>query len=201
MKLLPVPLFTVPVWNEDMPNFQVYRSRFIEEVKQCRLRDPVGVLKSNLHGWQSLPTVHSLPTLSPLFDFILNRARLASESIGLGTNIGISEAWININDTPACLNFQHIHAGVLSGIFYLVAPQDSGKLNLINPAVNPLWDGLGIVKERNQFTSEVLGITPTEGTLIMWPSYVPHAVGSNLHNQSRISIAFNTTIIESNGNT
>jgi len=201
MKLAPVPLFTIPVWNEDMPNFQVYQSKFIEEVKNCRAKDPEGVSRSNLYGWQSQPTIHSIESFNPLFDFILNRSRLAANSIGLDSNIGISAAWINVNDSSACINFQHIHAGVISGIFYLQVPEGSGQLNLINPGMNQLWEGLGIVKERNQFTNEALGIIPTEGTLIMWPGYVPHSVGSNLHNQSRISIAFNTTILESNGTT
>ena len=194
-KFLPIPLFPVPVWRDRLPDFYSHKEQMVTASIKYRNENP-GDAMSNLNGYQSPKLLHSVPEFKYLFDYVTTRIRAAAESIGLRTNIAISEAWVNFNDKRECMNFQHIHGGVLSGIFYLSVPAGSGKLNLVNPGMNTMWEGLGICNERNQFTSEALTVPPEEGMLVIWPSYLPHAVGTNSHDLTRISIAFNTTIVE-----
>ena len=42
------------------------------------------------------------------------------------------------------------------------------------------------------FTKEpVIRIEPVEGNIILFPSYLPHSVETNNHDEERISISFN----------
>ena len=42
--------------------------------------------------------------------------------------------------------------------------------------------------------AQVHGITPKEGGLILFPSYVDHSVNENLSNEERIVISFNIKV-------
>jgi hypothetical protein len=54
-----------------------------------------------------------------------------------------------------------------------------------------MWTGLSLVENKNKFTSERLQITPSDGAVFIWPSYLPHRTLPNNHDDSRISVSFN----------
>lgn len=189
--MTPASLFSVPVWRANLPNFNGLKDAFLVAVKKYKESNPISDSKSNSWGYQSPKEIHSLSELRPLFNFVTEMAQQSAESIGLYGNIAIMEAWANFNCSRQCMNNQHIHGGVFSGIFYLNAPAESGKLALINPGINGMWEGMSLIKHPGQYTSESMLIQPTEGEVIMWPSYLPHSVSTNNHDEARISIAFN----------
>jgi len=41
-----------------------------------------------------------------------------------------------------------------------------------------------------------MSVDPVEGFLFMWPSYLPHSVDQNNHDEERISISFNISITD-----
>ena len=100
-------------------------------------------------------------------------------------------AWLNVNDSRQCMNSDHIHGGVFSGVFYLQTPEGSGKLVLQNPAINRMWLGCSLSPRKNKFTGISTRIEPVEGNIILFPSYLPHSVETNNHDEERISISFN----------
>ena len=187
-------LFSVPIWKDAFPNFENLKETFIKSVKDFAKDNPVSEHKSNQWGYQSPKDLHRLPELAPLFNYVTKMAYNAAESISLQKNFAIMEAWANINSSRQCMNHQHTHGGVFSGIFYLKVPEESGQLFLVNPAINPSWQGASLVEKPTQYTSESIFVNPKEGSIIIWPSYLPHAVGTNNHDEERISIAFNLYI-------
>ena len=48
-----------------------------------------------------------------------------------------------------------------------------------------------LTSQKNQFTGESIRIEPIEGNIILFPSYLPHSVETNNHDDERISISFN----------
>ena len=188
--ITPISLFSVPVWKSSLPDFKNLKELFLTAVTNYKNNNP-SEQKSNVWGYQSPKEIHSVAELSPLFDYVSRMASGCANSIKIRPDIAITEAWVNFNSSRQCMNNQHIHGGVFSGIFYLNVPPESGKLVLANPAINHMWQGLGMVIEPSQYTSETIIISPIEGDIIMWPSYLPHSVGTNNHDSDRISIAFN----------
>jgi hypothetical protein len=89
------------------------------------------------------------------------------------------------------MNRQHIHDDVFSGIFYINAPKGSGNLSIVNPGMNCMWKGFSLPKTSNQYNTDAVTFIPAEGNFLLWPSYLPHSVDTNDHDESRISIAFN----------
>ena len=54
-----------------------------------------------------------------------------------------------------------------------------------------MWKGCNLSNQKNQFTGESIRIEPVEGNIILFPSYIPHSVETNDHDEERISISFN----------
>ena len=141
---------------------------------------------------------------------ILPLINLVSEKINLlHTNFGfkktsyqkITEVWVNLND---CKNTSdpHDHPGsFFSAVYYVKAEEDCGSILFTNPisahghVINPRMD---IVENYNDFNSSIRYVDPKPGMLLVFPSWLVHSVRSNLSNQDRISIAFNSEIVYGN---
>jgi len=154
------------------------------------------VQRSNANGYQSPPNLHSLEELSDLFNFITQTADTIIQELGVRNfdHVTINEAWANINKGQNSHNQVHTHTGILSGVFYVQAPEGSGNLNIMNPGMNCLWPGHYKAFSRNQHTAEVAFVKPKEGVLYLWPSYIPHSVDCNSKDVERISVSFNLDV-------
>jgi len=189
-------IFSTPVWMSVLPDFEEYQDTFLTCVRNFKERNPQGENKSNISGYQSPFTLQGEEELRPLFQYVCEMAMQAVQDLNfIDNNIFLTHAWVNFNDTRQCMNTEHVHGEVFSGVFYLKTPPESGKLVLTNSGLNRLWGGIQLVKEKNQFTGESLRIEPEEGSIILFPSYLPHSVETNNHDDERISISFNLMVL------
>lgn len=94
------------------------------------------------------------------------------------------ESWTNIND-PGSLNLLHTHKINNFSALYYVQAQGTGDLVFLNPAnldLSANYHGPGNARMHYQ---------PSDGDLLMWPSWMPHEVERNTSNKHRVNIAFN----------
>jgi uncharacterized protein (TIGR02466 family) len=183
--------FVIPVWKNTLPDFDIKRHALIDAVTNFVSNNPTPVSKSNCAGYQSAPLVQTDPAFSELFNFACSMAIKSAEELNLKYNTVTAIGWININDTRQAMNRQHIHDDVFSGVFYIKAPKGSGKLSIVNPGMNCMWKGFNLPKITNEYNADAVTFTPVEGEFLLWPSYLPHSVDTNNHDDARISIAFN----------
>lgn len=190
------PIFSIPVWMSVFPDFEQHKESFLTCVRNFREQNPEGIQKTNIAGYQSPFTLQSEQELRPLFQYVCEMAMQAVIDLNfVDNNIFLTQAWVNFNDSRECMNSEHIHGEVLSGVFYLKCPEKSGKFVLSNPGMNRLWSGCQLAKEKNSFTGEMMRIEPEEGSIILFPSYIPHSVETNSHDDERISISFNMIVL------
>jgi len=188
-----MPIYSVPLWNSEYPEFEEHKEIFLNAIRNYKDQNPTKETpRSNITGYQSPDTLHGLPELGPLFEYICQMGFKAVADLDfVDCDIALTSAWLNINDTRQCMNSEHVHSDVFSGVFYLQAPDESGKLVLQNPAINRMWNGCALTSHKNQFTGETIRIEPVEGNILLFPSYLPHSVETNNHDEERISISFN----------
>ena len=193
-----VHIFSTPVWISELPNFEEHKESFLTSVRNFKEKNPQGEKKSNISGYHSPSNLQKEEELVPLFDYVCGMAMTAVQDLNfVESNVFITGAWVNFNDSRQCMNSEHVHRDVFSGVFYLNAPPESGKFIITNPGLNRVWDGCSLIKEKNQFTGEMMRIEPEEGSIILFPSYVPHSVETNNHDDERISISFNIAALPS----
>ena len=186
-------IYSVPLWQSEYPEFDEHKEIFLNAIKTFKEENPTKEIpRSNVAGYQSPETLHHVAELRPLFEYICQMAfRAAADLDFIECDIALTSAWLNVNDSRQCMNSEHVHGDVFSGVFYLQAPEGSGKLSLVNPGINRMWDGCKLVNQKNQFTGESIRIEPVEGNIILFPSYISHSVETNNHDEERISISFN----------
>ena len=188
-----MPIYSVPLWQSEYPEFEKHKEIFLTTVKEYKEQNPTRETpRSNIAGYQSPSTLQGVEELCPLFEYICQMGFKAVADLDfVDCDIALTEAWLNINDSRQCMNSEHVHGEVFSGVFYLSAPDESGKLVIQNPAINKMWKGCSLTSQKNQFTGDSIRIEPVEGNIILFPSYISHSVETNNHDEERISISFN----------
>ena len=186
-----MPIYSVPIWQSEYPEFEDHKEIFLNAIRTYKDQNP-SIKKSNIAGYHSPETLHGVEELCPLFEYICQLGMKAVSDLNfVECDVALTSAWLNINDSRQCMNSEHIHGDVFSGVFYLSAPEESGKLVLQNPAINRMWSGCALASQKNEFTGESIRIEPIEGNIILFPSYLPHSVETNNHDEARIAISFN----------
>lgn len=107
-------------------------------------------------------------------------------------HLEIERAWINLFE-PGAQEAQHTHDGsLLSCSYYVEAPQDCGCIVFPDP--------IGERRSYREFTQTAgsslltrreIAVEPQPGRLVMFESWLPHAVQCNKSDKVRISIAIN----------
>lgn len=127
-------------------------------------------------------------------DMIMNCWPKNTESIQPTVQI---QAWLNVNGFGAW-NALHNHLdtnALLSGVFYVKVPEDSGNIFFYDPRF------LSSVGTHYQYYYPNDGgyfeITPKPNMLLFFPPSLFHMVGPNLTQHERYSIAFNVMVASS----
>ena len=157
-----------------------------KEIYNFSLNNPQGQTFSNVRGYQNYSFVnqewvdkvaHKVPTLDekPISKLTLY-------------------TWANIN-RKGNYNKRHVHMdpGIfLCGVYYVKAPENSGNIRFFDPR-GPL---MGSMQDHNYFFGGHAHqfITPKEGLLLFFPSWLEHDVEPNNSDEDRISIAFNVVV-------
>ena len=192
-----IQVFSTPLWESPLPDFGSHKEKFLDAVKTFRTNNPEGIQRSNLGGgYQSPMNLTNESDLALLFEFVCQVGLKAAFDLQfVNVDVYITAAWVNFNDTRSAVNYDHVHQDTFSGVFYLQIPKKSGKLVINNPGINPLWQGSMLTQAKNKFNSDKIKLEPIEGHLYLWPSYLPHGVEPNDHDDARISISFNLLCI------
>jgi hypothetical protein len=110
-----------------------------------------------------------MPELAPLLDWVRGQARQVLHMDELRCGFWFNEMG------PGHRTSLHSHEEedeLLSAVYYLQVPPDSGRL--------VLWDG-----------DTAHRIAPQEGMLLLFPPQLPHEVEENHSSATRLSVAFN----------
>lgn len=154
---------------------------------------------SNYGGWQSDDLYVTDNTLHELKTTIeKNYFGKLYEICSLKDNFELvmDNFWFNINRKHN-FNKNHNHRGLYSGVYYIKTPKNCGKIQFTNPTDTDIW-GLNeqTTKSWNHFNSKIWEVTPEEGKIVLFPSWLYHSVLPNESLEDRISIAFNIFIKE-----
>jgi uncharacterized protein (TIGR02466 family) len=172
-------IFQTPIWGFVLNNEEYQSIDYTQYIVDMAETTP-SVTKSNVGGWQSSDDLHTHGIFREFSGFLLRTAKTLLEPY-TQNKLEIQSMWANIN-TQYNFNWQHTHEGVLSGVFYLKVPKDSGRLIMVNPLIRSFNSP---IKQSN------FPIVPEHLACIMFPSWLEHYVEPNLTEETRISLSFN----------
>ncbi len=195
--------FATHIYFSDLPGGKRISKKLATHIRSLQEADPKGIVKSNvqsLGAWHSMDNLGKDPNFAELSRYIVSAAKEIFNNLGYQSDShpGISNMWANISPRYA-FNRVHTHPGAAwSGVYYVYAPKNSGKIYFQDPRVqaqvcNIRYDK-SKPKKRNVW-SEVF-YEPVVGRLILFPAWLQHEVQPNLSEKEgegghRISISFN----------
>ena len=157
-----------------------------------------GVKLSNKGGYQSKHFHKPEKEFEDLWEKIEKKLNHFHKDIAkLKGHVEINEWWFNIN-YKGCANRQHQHPTSLhSGVYYIKTPEKCGDICFPNPNQTLMWGWPGgLLMESNHINSGIVSLTPRKNILFIFPSWSNHSVDPNLSDEPRISLSFNTGVIQ-----
>ncbi len=194
-------LFPTPVWTLEFENYKSVNEDMYNYIKSEQASDSSGINKSNIKGWHSkdFDLDHSEP--KKFIKFISSSIEQVMTDMNWDKEkqvVKINNMWAIIN-TGGSSNAQHQHGNSnISGAYYVRAPKNSGDIVFYDPRPAPVYFHPN-AKSPNLLNAQVNSVSPKEGVLVLFPSYLDHSVNKNLSNEERIVISFNIRI-NSKGN-
>ena len=186
-------LFPTPVWTINLDNYNKINEQMYSYIKSNQTNDEIGISKSNVKGWHSKDFNLSEKDPQNFITFILPAIEKVMNDMGWDKEkqtAKISNMWAIIN-TGGAANLRHQHGNsTISGAYYVKAPNNCGDIVFYDPRPAPIYSYPNVNKV-NFLNAQVNGISPKEGALILFPSFLDHSVNENKSNKERIVISFN----------
>ncbi len=189
---VPEVWFHTPVWSRKVVDHQRVNTHILQALGKLEA-ETESITRSNVGGWHSHDQIHRSE------DFAEIRRIIGTSCVGCATfmefdfdnfDLVIKEMWINKNG-PGDYNKAHIHPNaILSGAYYVKTPPGSGNIELYDPVPARLMN-IYPVKKRKPINLQAVEYRAEEGLLLVFPSWLQHAVQPNAADDFRISISFN----------
>ena len=143
------------------------------------------------HGWQSEQTLHERQELEELTSCVRHAATSILRFLRIGQEaIEITGCWATVLAKGA-MHKVHSHPNnFLSGVYYVRVHAGSNTINFHDPRIQAHVIQPPVVELTGENTDQVV-VSLTNGTLLMFPSYLEHSVGASLSEEERISVSFN----------
>ena len=136
--------------------------------------------------------------LNPLNAYIRNAVKQYFEAISIDhSNYSLHLYYLFNRMTKGGEHQSHAHASnLMSGVFYLKIPQNSPPIIFNDPRDYYKYIHypvkFGNLRDKYKLLPEYV-INPTEGMLLIWPSWLEHQVPASLTYEERIAVAFNVS--------
>ena len=194
--LFPSPVFECKIDNYKEINLEL--EKYIHELKK---NDSKGIKASNAgNGWHSpyflISEVDILKKfVKKIFPFIY---KITTEHYAWNCTpekIRINGMWSVINEKNS-YNVRHFHPNCnLSAAYYVKAKEKCGRIKFFDPVDQKAMQS-PTKKKDTTLSAETANFIPSEGDLLIFPSYLHHSVEENMSEEERIVISFNIQILK-----
>lgn len=172
-------IFDIPIWGYRLTGEHYHALDYVDYILEMK-KSTESVEKSNFGGWHSSCDLHEHGIFKELCSLLLQTVQSAVEPYAR-SDLQFLEMWAMVN-TKYNYNAHHIHEGLISGVFYLQVPENSGRLIFCNPAVRSQYHP---IRNKN------FPIEPERLALILFPTWLEHYVEPSKTDEERIAISFN----------
>ena len=108
--------------------------------------------------------------------------------------LALGNFWVHATP-PGEVTQSHSHKpAVLSGVYYVDKPENSGDLVFVDVNQFHDYDPKSLPGEIDPISTPQVALEAGEGTMIVFPSWLPHKVPKNLSERNRVSISFNAVL-------
>ncbi len=142
-------------------------------------------------GWQSEKDLHHLEEFRGLVACIHDAAQSILDFLRIGDSAFVlTGLWANMNPKDAAHPIHSHPNNFLSGVYYLRTQDGADTVNFHDPRSQT-----GIIRppvtELTAENTDQVVVKVSDGTFLMFPSWLPHSVDASGSDETRISVSFN----------
>jgi uncharacterized protein (TIGR02466 family) len=142
-------------------------------------------------GWQSEQTLHGREEFQELVACLGNATRSILRFLQIGHEaFEITGCWATVLARGAAHKAHSHPNNYLSGVYYVRALPGADTINFHDPRNQAGVIRPPVVELTAENTDQVV-VRVTNGTLLLFPSYLEHSVDANASEEERVSISFN----------
>ncbi|MEO1251840.1 MAG: TIGR02466 family protein [Pseudomonadota bacterium] len=186
--------FQTPVWSRKVVDYDRINNDIMATLQKLEA-ETESITRSNVGGWHSHDQIHRRKDMAEI------RRIIGQSCVGCATfmefdfdnfELVIKEMWLNKNG-PGDFNKAHIHPNaILSGAYYVRVPDGAGNIEFYDPVPARLMN-VYPVKKQKRINAQAAAYKAAEGLLLIFPSWLQHAVQPNRADAARVSISFNVS--------
>ena len=142
-------------------------------------------------AWQSNRSLETEEQFHPLMACVEQAAKSVLRFLKIGYDaFTVTGCWVSVN-APGTSHRAHSHPNnFLSGVYYVQTPAGADTINFHDPRKQT-----GIIRppvqELTAENTDQVVVNVSEGTLLLFPSFLEHSVDPNPGDTVRISVSFN----------
>ena len=142
-------------------------------------------------GWQSTQKLHELGEFSDLVASVRRLVAGILRFLRVGQDdVEITGCWATVL-APGAAHKLHTHPNnFLSGVYYLRTHAGADAINFHDPRSQTAILRPPVVELTAESTDQVV-VRVKDGTLLVFPAWLPHSVDQNASDHERISVSFN----------
>jgi uncharacterized protein (TIGR02466 family) len=142
-------------------------------------------------GWQSEQALHAREDFSDLVACVGDAARSVLRFLRVGYDaFEITGCWATVLAKGAAHRAHSHPNNFLSGVYYVRTHAGADSINFHDPRPQAAVIRPPVVELTAENTDQVV-VKVTNGTLLIFPSYLEHSVAATASDEERISISFN----------
>ncbi len=184
--------FPTSIWHFSIDDPLQLNSLLLAEISAEQQRDRQGEKWSSVLGWHSVNNLHEREAFAEFVRVVERNVLEVATFLKWDLkkfSIKISTCWASVNGKLASNSLHNHPNSILSGVYYLKAPENCGGIFFADPrpAAQML---IPPVEEFNLWTFPKISYKPQEGTMLLFPSWLFHGVELNMSGQVRVSLNF-----------
>ncbi len=194
--------FPTPVWRLKFSDYEPVNQAIRKEMAQLdwdKLDEENQSAFDSLHSFREdrFIAIEDLPSIRIVLEyFICGCNDIARERKWdmTGHQLTLGNYWLHVT-APGELTQSHSHKPtLLSGVYYIDKPENSGDLVFVDLNQFHDYNPKSLPGEVDPITSPQVIFKGDEGTMFIFPAWLPHKVPRNNSDRDRVSASFNAIL-------
>lgn len=191
--------FATPIWRFQFNDYESVNGRILEELERLgwdTLDEKQRMIVHPSHTFYEdrFVTVDEAPTIGVILEYFVTCCNAIGRERNWDTReqeVSLQNYWVHAT-APGELTQYHDHKpGLLSGVYYVDKPRYSGDLVFVD--VNPYheYSPRPLPGKTDPVSRPEMSVPAENGTMLVFPGWLPHKVPRNESNRRRVSLSFN----------
>lgn len=191
--------FSTPIWRLEFSDFAPVNAAIRDELAQLgwdKLDDEQRTIVHPSHSFSEdrFVSVDEVPSLRVVLEFFVSGCNAIARERNWDIReqeVSLQNYWIHATPPGELTQFHDHKPGLFSGVYYVDKPENSGDLVFVD--VNPYHEFSPrlLPGKTDPITRSEITFKAGEGSMLIFPGWLPHKVPRNNSDRRRVSVSFN----------